>query len=228
MKGVYDVRRENLRALIAEKFSARQVEFAEHMEYEPSFVSRLLSERKGSKQNIGNKLARDIETRVGLETNWLDVPHSELRRVAQARGEYNVEEGPPMRQRVPLLTWAQACKWREVMEKLTPGAQRAVDTTAVVSRHAYALKITGDSMMNPNGAPTFPEGMLIIVDPDKTAEPGSFVVVRQAGHEECTFKQLVQDGDRRYLKPLNPRYPILEMGPNDEICGVAVQAVVDL
>jgi SOS-response transcriptional repressor LexA len=102
-----------------------------------------------------------------------------------------------------------------------------VATYAKVSRHSFALRIIGDSMTNPSGAPSFPEGTIIIVDPERDAKPGKFVVVRQNVDTECTFKQLVRDAGKHYLKPLNPRYPLLEMLPDAVISGVLVQAVMD-
>jgi SOS-response transcriptional repressor LexA len=96
-----------------------------------------------------------------------------------------------------------------------------------VGPHAYALRVVGDSMTNPHGSPSFPEGTVIILDPEREAAPGKYVVVRQKGDSEVTFKQLVRDGGRFYLKPLNPRYPILEMNEDAVICGVLVQAVMD-
>ena len=37
---------------------------------------------------------------------------------------------------------------------------------------------------------------------------------------QATFKQLVIDGPRRYLKPLNPRYPVIPIEREARICGV--------
>jgi SOS-response transcriptional repressor LexA len=42
---------------------------------------------------------------------------------------------------------------------------------------------------------------------------------------QVTFKQLVIDG-RRYLKPLNPRYPIMEMDDRMATCGVVKQMIM--
>lgn len=197
------------------------------MDYEPSMVSRLLSKNKKTRQNIGSALARKIEAKVGLEENWLDVPHRELS-ARQELGHYNVTAGPALYHTVPLISWVQAGKWKDVVDNLQPGqGEQWIHTTARVGPHAYALRIVGDSMTNPAGAPSFPDGTIIIVDPDRAADPGKFVVVRQRDSEECTFKQLVRDAGHLYLKPLNPRYPLLEMAQDAVICGVLVQAVMD-
>ena len=92
--------------------------------------------------------------------------------------------------------------------------------TARVGKHAYALRVRGDSM-----EPKFPEGVTIIVDPDASPVHGSFVVALLTDAEQVTFKQLVIDG-RRYLKPLNPRYPVMEMDNRVAICGVVKQMIM--
>jgi len=40
--------------------------------------------------------------------------------------------------------------------------------------------------------------------------------------KEATFKQYVLDGDIRYLKPLNPQYPLVEIDDSTHVCGVIV------
>jgi phage repressor protein C with HTH and peptisase S24 domain len=62
------------------------------------------------------------------------------------------------------------------------------------------LEIENDSM-----EPDFKQGDLILVDPDRAADNGDFVVAANGDHH-WTFKQLVRDGSDWYLKPLNPRY----------------------
>jgi len=72
----------------------------------------------------------------------------------------------------------------------------------------FALRVIGDSM-----EPEFPEGTIVIVEPDDAVEAGCFVI---ALHEnECFLRQLQRDGERWLLQPLNPRYPTLELpGPS--------------
>jgi SOS-response transcriptional repressor LexA len=134
----------------------------------------------------------------------------------------------PLRGRVPLISLVAAGHFGESVDNFAPGsADEWVDTTVPVKRHTYALRVSGDSMTNPAGSPSFPEGVIIIVEPEEEARNKSYVIVRQNG-EETTFKQLVIDGGRTYLKPLNPRYPIMEIAPDAVICGVVKQMVMDV
>ncbi len=82
----------------------------------------------------------------------------------------------------------------------------------------YALRVLGDSM-----EPEFPDGCVVIVDPGHTPRDGSYVVVEYAG--DVFFRQLVIDGERRFLKPLNPKYGSFELTPPYTIRGGVVQQV---
>lgn len=129
---------------------------------------------------------------------------------------------------VPLISWVAAGNWNEIQDNYRVGdGEKPVYTTRKVGPHAYALRVVGDSMENPNGRPTYPQGSLIIVDPDRQAVNLSCVIVRLEDEKQATFKQLVIDGDTRYLKPLNPRYPVIKILGAATITGVVVQTITD-
>lgn len=79
-------------------------------------------------------------------------------------------------------------------------------------------------MNNPHGQPSFNDGDLIFVDPDRQWENGSLIVVRLDDEKEATFKKLVIEGNRKFLRPLNPLWPdqVIEINGNATICGVAI------
>ena len=80
----------------------------------------------------------------------------------------------------------------------------------------YALRVIGDSM-----GPEFADGCVVIIDPGYAPRDGSYVVVEFAG--DVFFRQLVFDGERRFLKPLNPKYGGFELTPPYSIRGGVVQ-----
>ena len=82
----------------------------------------------------------------------------------------------------------------------------------------YALRVLGDSM-----EPEFAEGCVIIVDPGYVPRDGAYVVVEFAG--DIFFRQLVFEGERRFLKPLNPKYGGFELTGPYTIRGGVVQQV---
>ena len=84
------------------------------------------------------------------------------------------------------------------------------------SLEPYALRVMGDSM-----EPEFADGCIIIVDPGGAPRDRSYVIVEFAG--DVFFRQLVHDGERLYLKPLNPRYGSFELTPPYTFKGCVVQ-----
>lgn len=123
--------------------------------------------------------------------------------------------------RVPVISWVQAgqfteCKAAEVFSDV----DKWVETSLRIGDSSFALEVKGDSMTNPNGLPTIPEGATVIVDPDAEPAHGKIVVARIDGTNEATVKKLVIDGPQKFLVPLNPRYPNIPINGNCLIIGV--------
>ena len=134
----------------------------------------------------------------------------------------NIENGPNVKGTVPLISWVQAGHWHDAIENLQPGEGERIATTWRARKHTCALRVRGDSM-----EPKFPDGCIIIVEPEEDARPGAFVIVRQNGGE-ATFKQLIKDGAQIFLKPLNSRYPIMNLLSDATICGVVKRIEMDV
>lgn len=138
-------------------------------------------------------------------------------------GTENTEPGPNVRP-VPLISWVQAGEWHEIQDNYRVGdAERQVIATKRVGPRSYALRVVGDSM-----EPTFPRGCIIIIDPDKDAIHGSPVIVRLEASQEATFKLLMLDAGRRYLKAINPNYGMMKIDESATITGVVAQMFMDI
>lgn len=141
----------------------------------------------------------------------------------------NLDPGPDIKGKVPLISWVQAGNFAAVIDNLQPGdAEDWIPTVVPIHEHTYALRVRGDSMTNPQGEPTFPHGQIIIVEPDAidsleklaSSPVSSLVIVKRVDDDEATFKQLVKLDGKFWLKPLNPQYPMLEMKEGDVLCGI--------
>jgi SOS-response transcriptional repressor LexA len=133
-------------------------------------------------------------------------------------GEGNTSVHDSAASEIPLISWVQAGQWACAEDPYPVGAaERIVRTFEQVGMNSFALRVQGDSM-----EPTFPAGCIIIVDPSRQPRNGSYVVVRIEDSSEATFKQYVIDGPSQYLKPLNPRYPIMQVNSDATICGVVI------
>ncbi|ENL8208940.1 LexA family transcriptional regulator [Salmonella enterica] len=97
-----------------------------------------------------------------------------------------------------------------------------ISTTKKASDSSFWLEVEGHSMTAPAGSrPSFPEGMLILVDPEDSVDPGDFCIARLCG-DEFTFKKLIKDSGQVFLQPLNPQFPIM---PCNEQCRVVGKVV---
>lgn len=135
----------------------------------------------------------------------------------------NVEAGPDIRGKVPVISWVQAGNWYETIDNFGPGdAEEWLICPFPHGNKSYVLRVRGESMSNPHGNPTFNDGDLIFVDPDRQAENGSLVIVRLDDESEATFKKLVIEGEQRYLRALNPSWPtpVIRINGNATISGV--------
>ncbi|MDR5824736.1 S24 family peptidase [Caballeronia sp. LZ043] len=143
--------------------------------------------------------------------------------------DLNIEPGPEIRGKLPLITWVQAGAWEKVVDTFTVGdAEEWLLSPIPTSKKAYYLRVRGLSMYNPSGEPSFNENDLILVEPQSDAESGSLVVVLLDDSAEATFKQLIVEDGKKYLRALNPDWPnrIIQVNGNATICGVVKTKVV--
>lgn len=121
---------------------------------------------------------------------------------------------------IPMVSWVKAGSFSEAIDLHEPGfADEFVGVTNLkCSESTIALKVDGDSM-----EPEFPDGVTIIVDPEREAKPGDFVVARHNGDNEATFKRFVKDGSGYSLMPLNKMYDKLAVTEETQIVGVVIK-----
>ena len=174
----------------------------------------------GKAKNMRASTLKGIAKALRVSVEWIETGAT---RVGEPESLYNVEPAPdPKPHKVPVISWVQAGQACEVVDLYTPGdGEDWVSPTVHIKNHTYALRVQGDSM-----APTFTEGMVLVVEPEMDASPGDFVIAKN-GDDEATFKKYVRDGGQEFLKPLNPQYPMMPMGTY-KIIGVVREAILKL
>lgn len=151
-------------------------------------------------------------------------PSTNQRLRGRASPSSNIEPAPNIRPGgIPLISWVRAGEFCEAVDNFAPGdSEEQFFTTHAHGPSSYALRVRGDSMLNPSGEDSFREGDVILVDPDREPRHRSLVIVRLPDENEATFKQLLIDGPRRYIQALNPQWPnrVTELPTDATICGV--------
>ena len=203
-------RLENLRRLTDEAGSAS--ELARRAGVSVSYLSHIRVGRpypSGNPRRVGDRLAARLERAMGRPLGWMDETHVP----PDARAERR-----PAGRGYPLISWVQAGDWTDAPEH--PAAEARLPCPVDCGPDTFVLRVAGESM-----APRFQDGEFIFVDPDPPPEHGSYVVVRRAdGTAAATFKQLIEEDGRRYLKAVNPDWPdrIVEADAQAVVCGTVV------
>ncbi|WP_278939445.1 LexA family protein [Pseudomonas helleri] len=147
----------------------------------------------------------------------------------ESTGEHNFQQlpvdknskiaGMPARfGEVPLISWQQAGTNNAELYD----AEAWLPCPVPISPSGYALKVLGDSMTNPGPGRSYPVGCIIFVDPEAQASIGDRVVARVPRSNEVTFKVLVSDAGRLYLRAINPQYPIIDITDEAYIGGKVI------
>jgi len=215
------VRLQNLELLIAEAGSAAKL--ARLVGTNSSYISQVrhqMPTKKGTPRGLGDDLAEKLERGMAKPEGWMDEAHEDSQEQPVASKEVNAHDGPGIRSLHPLISWVQAGEWTEISEGYVPQYESELLPCPVrCSEETFVLRVQGVSM-----EPKFHEGDLIFVDPDAAPVHGKYVVVQLDESNEATFKQLIVEENRQYLKALNPDWPnrIIEVNAAATICGVVV------
>ncbi len=175
------------------------------------------------RRRSGNRMVYAGEQTVAVQLSGQYLPLKQSKPVdtsKSASSKANAETGADIITLCPLISWAQTCDLADASAALEQRDAEAILPCPVpCSQGTFILRVKGASMES-----RFYNGDLIFVDPEVVAESGKYVVVKLEDADEATFKQLIIEGGRKYLKALNPDWPdrIIEIDENAKICGVVV------
>ncbi|WP_256207166.1 S24 family peptidase [Pseudomonas sp. P97.38] len=102
---IKDIRRARVRQIIDRDFGGKDADFAAKVDKQPSYISRLFTDKTEHLRNIGEKMARDFEMKCGLVPGSLDRPLSEGElSAASATGaaKHRIQVDIPL---APIETW---------------------------------------------------------------------------------------------------------------------------
>ncbi|MDR6298247.1 LexA family protein [Pantoea dispersa] len=210
---IYDQKKKDLglsQEVLAEKLGVSQ-----------SAVAQIMS----GKNALNLKRAVELATILGVEVEQFSPSLAkEAEQLAYANGRYAGPYEPG--KKYPVLSSVQAGAWSEACE---PYSLKDIDlwleSNAHMQGEGFWLKVEGDSMTAPIGM-SIPEGTYVLFDTGREAVNGSLVIAKLDDSNEATFKKLVIDGGQKYLKGLNPQWPLVPVNGNCRIIGVGIQTTM--
>jgi SOS-response transcriptional repressor LexA len=208
------------------------------------FTQKELADRVGISQTAVHKLECDrskssrrtvsIALTCGVDPIWLETGRGEMSLCGARPGMTADELGDavdvgelhrtPLFARLPLISWDEAGRLcSEPAESFHPSTVDAwLPIAPKAGDKAFALRVPDDSM-----EPEFREGEIIILDPTQPGKHNQFIVGYLDGDTSLTFKQLMVVGNKKYLKPLNARYPLVEVPEALWVSGIVVAKYKD-
>ena len=176
-------------------------------------LAKICKNSKGKPINKASVSAWEAgDANPSLENLLILAEHFRISLDSLVAGVDNVAEGPSARLKVPLISWVQAGAGEEAIDLYEPGvAEDWVPCAQPHSARAYALRVRGHSMTS-DGERSYPEGRIIICDPEQIggAVSGQRVIARLED-ETVTFKELVIEDGNQWLRALNKAYPPISM-----------------
>lgn len=214
-------RKTRLKELIRTQFRGSNTDFLIAVDRSKGWLSQLLS----PKYAFGERAAKELVAKLDLEQGYFEKGGHE---------SSNNEPGPDIKSQgaYPVISFVQAGDWTELCDNFHPGdADDWRHSHKNLGKCGYMLRVMGKSMTAAEGSPfSFPEGMLLHVNPDMQPDTGQFVIVRRESEKQATFKKLVMVDGELYLEALNPDWPnrYLKLQDGDHFCGVVVHAGFDM
>ncbi len=104
---------------------------------------------------------------------------------------------------VPVLSWDDAADLKKFFSEVQKKSwEKWTSTDVQVGEEAFALIVE-----KPMATDDFPTGTIMVFETASKANSGDFVIVKIEGNKSVVLRQLISDGDQKYLRPLHPDFP---------------------
>lgn len=155
---------------------------------------------------------KDIANRFNISYEWL----------AYGKGQMTTQKELPMQdytalKKLPILTFNEAPQYEKILRNFM-GQYINLDIKDI-SDECFVLFSIGTAMSG-----RFPEGTMLIVEPNVKAEDGDYVLAEISKLPEAIFRQYIYGETGKFLYAHDPRYQTHKLGSSDKIIGKIVEA----
>lgn len=220
LKAIYEAKKKLL--------GVTQQSIADELDITQGAVGHYLNGRNPLNLPIASVFARLLQVDVEEFSPTLakELAGMGVTRVNEPGASYFVKYAPG--NKYPVISSVQAGAWCEALEPYSlKDVDQWLDSDAHIQGDAFWLRVDGDSMTAPAGL-SIPEGTFVLFDTGREPINGSLVIAKLSDSNEATFKKLIIDGGQKYLKGLNPQWPLIQINGNCRIIGVAVETKLRL
>lgn len=170
----------------------------EQLSAKTGITASYLSQIRGGYRQMGDAAARKIERAFRKPVGWMDQTHE----TSEPSNAGNIS---PVTQKrgVPVISFIRAGELADIQCNLEPGEGEHLESPDYkLGPRGWAHVVEGPSM-DDGTEKGIPSGWIIFADPDLTPFPNAYVIAKHTGDQRATFKQLITEDGRWYLKPLN-------------------------
>jgi SOS-response transcriptional repressor LexA len=188
-------------------------------------VGHYLNGRNALNAAVAAVFARALQVDVSDFSPSLAKEISAMSAAATSNAKYVGQYAPGIK--YPVLSKIQAGHCRKRASRMHLKISIYGSNQTLTSRGCVLVVGRGESMTAPVGL-SIPEGTYVLFDTGREPVNGSLVIAKLSESNEATFKKLIIDGDQKYLKGLNPQWPLVPINGNCRIIGVAVETKLRL
>ncbi|MCP2005220.1 UNVERIFIED_ORG: SOS-response transcriptional repressor LexA [Buttiauxella agrestis ATCC 33320] len=166
-------------------------------------VRRQVAAYEGGEARPREKALTNLAAALGTSISWLTTGKGDGPDTSHIKRTVTVRE-------VPLLSHVQVMGIGFDFDDFIKSASASdfIPAPPEAGEYAFAVEVNGNSMESPSGV-SFPDGTIIIVDPEEMPDHGDFGLFVLSDSNGFTFKQYILDQGKGYLRSLNPLYPLI-------------------
>ncbi len=155
---------------------------------------------------------KDIASRFNVNYEWLAFGSGE-----QSSSVQSNKKGAGSLRKFPVLSFNEAHQYEAHLKEFI-GQTASLDVQGA-SSSAFVMYSIGTAMSG-----RFPEGTMLIVDPEVKPQDGDYVVARIAKLPEAIFRQIIFGESGKFLYAHDPRYQSHKLSSADKVIGKVIQA----
>jgi SOS-response transcriptional repressor LexA len=181
-------------------------------------VRRQIAAYEGGEARPREKALVNLAAALGTSVAWLTSGKGDGPDTSQIKRTVTVRE-------VPLLTHVQVMGIGFDFDNFRKSASASdfIPAPPEAGEYSFAIEVNGNSMESSSGV-SFPDGTIIIVDPELMPEHGDFGLFSLVDIGSFAFKQYIVDQGKGYLHSLNPLYPMIPVNSSVTAIGKVISS----